>query len=451
MSRFIFKSDDWASRALAGSLLTMGLATPWPAAAQDADTPPLPTEDEPAEPIELELEPDVEALADEAIAQAALESELASARRFEVELAALLQPDGQLDTTQGDEALTKLASLATRCGILANSAMHDEVRLVLLGYQARALAALISLEPADPQQDPTRIEQLHDVAEQIGDLDLPGTEATADYWALLAAMANQAKSQASPAQQRALTEWSLSRYIDKHEADEDAAEYLLDTRLSLAQLMDQRGAQQEVLKLLEQIGKLPADSPRSQEIKRLRDSAARLGTPIQFESISTQLATWRASDHLGKPVLIHVYADQVEPSVRMIDMISRSIVEGTISGIAVVSLRIGEPIAASASPHWPTLPVQLEPKGVLDQLGVAALPTLAWLDEEGKLISIGTTAAVLDQLATITADDAEDPAEEAQDAEAIEAPEPQPEPKPELTEPEQPAEEDKEPTEQDTP
>ena len=121
-------------------------------------------------------------------------------------------------------------------------------------------------------------------------------------------------------------------------------------------------------------------------------------------------------------MLIHVYADRVEPSVRMIDVISRSIVEGSLSGITVVSLRVGEPVASSAAPPWPTLPVELEPKGVLDQLGVAALPTLAWLDEKGRLASIGTTPAVLDQLAALHPDEPDEKQASTPEQEAQQSP-----------------------------
>lgn len=356
-----------------------------------------------------ELTPVVQ-IDEEAAAKAALESELASARRFELELDALLLADGQLDIAQGG-ALTKLRSLATRCGILANSAMHDEVRLLLLTYQARALAAIASLETVDQEQTTDRMQQLHDTAQQIAALDLPSAAATAGYWLLVAEMDQLANSKQSPTKRRAAIERALATYIDNHQGDPQADEYLLDTRLSLAHLMDQRGAQRDVARQLNQIGKLPEDSPRLGEVKRLRNSIARLGTPLLYESLSTQLTAWRSSDHLGKPVLIHIYADSVKPSVRMIDVISRSIVEGTLSGIAVVSLRVGEPVASAAAPPWPTLPVQLEADGVLDQLGVTALPTLAWLDEQGRLASIGTNAAVLDQLAALRSKAAEKPEE----------------------------------------
>ena len=338
-------------------------------------------------------------------------SELASAERLGAELDVLLQPDGQLDTTNED-ALVKLENLATRCGILANSSVHPEARMMLLGFQARALAALASLESRS--QDPGRLDQLKEVAEQIGKLEAPGAKAMADYWSLPASLSPQASAKASPTERQANAEQVLADYIDAYRDDEHAAEYLLDTRLSLAQLMDRRGAQRDADRQIGLIGKLPPDSPRLQEMKHLRESIGRLGSPIRFESLSTRLVTWRSSDHLGKPVLIHVYADSVEPSVRMIDVISRSIVEGTLSGIAVVSLRVGDPIASTASPPWPTLPVQLEEGGVLDQLGVTAIPTLAWLDSQGQLASIGTTPAVLDQFGSIKPEPVEEDPEKTE-------------------------------------
>ena len=367
---------------------------------------------------------------DEAADLTALESELASAKRFEAELEALLLPNGQLDTAQ-DDAQIKLTSLATRCGILSNSAMHEEVRLVLLGYQARALSAMASVRPA---QDPGQAEQLNDVAQQIAAIELPGAASAADYWLLIAEMTQQASAKQSPTKRQARTVKALATFIRKHAQDPAAAEYLLDTRLALAELMDQRGDQPAVAKLLTDIGELPDDSPRLADTNRLAKSVQRIGTPIAFESISTQLTNWRSTDHIGKPVLIHVYADSVESSTRMIDVISRRIVGGTLSGIAVVSLRVGDAIAGSNAPPWPTLPMQLEPNGVLDQLGVVALPTLAWLDDQGNLASIGTTAAVLDRLDAIqspppiqapesdASDPSAEPASKATD-EAAEAPE----------------------------
>jgi hypothetical protein len=424
MSRYQSIKDRLSGIGLVVAMLALGLFVAAPAAAQPDDAALLgpindedklgaqaPPEQAPEQPVQ---DKDADADTDEAVSQSALESELASAKRFEVELDALLLPDGQLDTSLKD-AKIKLNSVATRCGILANSAMHDEVKLVLMGYQARALAALASIEPAEEDLD--RLEQLNDLAQQIAAIDLPGARAAADYWLLVAEMAHQGTSKQSPSTRQANIERALRVFIEMHHEEPAAAEYLLDTRLSLAQLLDQRGAQRDAVKQLNQIGKLPADSPRLVEIKRLRDSIARLGTKIDFESISTRLLDWHSSDHLGKPLLIHVYSDAVDPSVRLIDGISRRIVEGSLTDIAVVSLRVGDPVPGTNSPLWPTLPIQLERGGVLDRLGVTALPTLAWLDSEGRLAAIGTTAAVLNQIESLQAEPVDEAIEEENDTE----------------------------------
>lgn len=373
------------------------LAWAAPSDAQDAQVEQAEIEEPSIPDVTQDASPSQEEIDSE---RAALASELASAERFEVELNGLLLPNGQLNTSRPN-ALPKLRSLATRCGILANSAMHDEVRLVLLGYQARALSALSSQNPGDEGEDTGWIEQLNDTAQQIAAIGLPGAAATADYWLLIGEISQHTLSSLPPTQRQARIEQTLRVFIEKHADDPQANEYLLDARLVLARLMNQRGAQREVKTILKQLGDLPENSPRLGEVNRLNEIVDRLGTPIEFESVSTQLTRWRASDHAGKPLLIHVYADSVEPSVHMIDVISRSIVEGSLRGIAVVSLRIGEPIAGTNTPPWPTLPVELKADGVLGLLGVTALPTLAWVDETGKLAAIGTTSAVLDQLENI--------------------------------------------------
>lgn len=356
-----------------------------------------------------------------------LESELASARRMEVELQKLLLPDGQLNLALGDSPWTRLSNLSTRCGILANSAMHDETRMLLLGYQARALAALMPFQSTEQARARDPQKQLLVVAEQIRALALPGAEAAADYWSLLAELAELSRAKVSPARRQDAAEQALAAYVQVHQGNEQAREFLLDTRLSLARLMDQRGAQRDATQQINLMGKLPANSPRLNDIRQLRESISRLGKPIDFESISTQLVAWRSADHLGKPVLIHVYADSVDASVRMIDVISRSIVQGSLSGIAVVSLRVGEPIAGSILPPWPTLPVQAEPGGVLDELGVASLPTLVWLDREGRLASIGSTSAVLNQLAQLQPSKPGDEGQQAPESSSDLEPAPTPE------------------------
>ena len=403
---------------MAVAALTL-LASPYVVLAQDETAP----NNEPAvsEPGMTDEEIAEQQAAREQAEADALASELASAQRMKEQLDAALLPDGRVGADTRDEVVTRLAGLVTRCGVLANSAMYDQTRLALLGYQARALAALAPLENTEqgPGQS-SRLEQLREVAEQIRQLDVPNAEPTGDYWHLLADLAVSAQAGGTVAARQALAEELLISYIEANAGKPAATEFLIDTRLSLARMMDERGDQRGAAELLDAIGKLPKNSPRQAEVKQLRKSIERLDTPIQFESVTSRLEVWRSADHIGKPVLIHVYADTAEPSVQMIESINEIIGSGLLSGIAIVSLRVGEPVAGTTTPPWPTLPVQLEKGGVLDQLGVTSLPTLAWLDSKGRLASIGHTISVLEQH---PADNAE-PAEV--DAEGVDASEPDP-------------------------
>lgn len=261
------------------------------------------------------------------------------------------------------------------------------------------LASLARLDRAaeGDAQKPDWLGQLRAVAAQARALDLDQADATADYWLLLADLSETAEIAASDGARQKLAELLLTGYIDRYHRVPAAAEFVADARLSFAQLLDQHGDQKGVAKQLAMIGELSEDSPRLEEARQLIERVERIGTPIRFEAVTTRGVVWNTKDHLGSPVLIHIYADSVEPSVKMMTQIQRAIDNKTLGGIRIVSLRIGEPSAEVSPPRWPVVPVALDPGGVLEQMGVQALPTLAWLDAEGKLISIGYTTGVLSE------------------------------------------------------
>jgi len=331
---------------------------------------------------------------------AGLEDELSNAMRLRAELDALLTADGRLRIEAGESGPARLAGLATRCEVLINSAVNDRTRGVLLGCKARALAALTQFEyaanPAGSGQ--LRLGQLRAVADQISALDLPSAAPASDYWQLLADLADTERSNASPRSKRALAEELLAGYIEHYADLPVGIEYVADVRLSLARILDERGDQLAAADQLDHIGALSADDPRTAEVERLRSRAERVGTPIAFEGLTTRLNYWQSARYLGKPILVHVYADSVASSVALIEQMSQAIAEGELVDCTVVSLRLGEPVPATPEPEWPVLPVDLNPGGVLDRLGVDALPTLVWIDAQGRLASIGYIPAVLDQM-----------------------------------------------------
>lgn len=311
----------------------------------------------------------------------------------------------------------KLEQLATRCALLANSVSDDEERFELLSYRARSLSLLIRLDselsvaPAEEKATVKRdwLAQLRGVAEQIKQLADIRSYYAGDYWRLLANLAaarrdaigapdQQADPQKLLAQSHARAERFLQTYLSRYADVLEAAEYITDARLALAKLYDDRGDQAAAARQLGMIGQLPETSPRYAQTQRLRERIARIGQPVAIDAITTDLINWRSQDHAGRPVLIHIYADSLDPPATLTQALQDRIASRSLGGFSIVSLRVGEALADTPAPPWPVVPVSLETDGLLDQLGIDALPTLLWLNPQGQLASIGHTLAVLDQM-----------------------------------------------------
>lgn len=316
------------------------------------------------------------------------------------QLSEQLSAEGRLSTKEHVDATSSLTDLAAHCQIFAASASSEQARLELLTCRARALSALawLASQQGDIEKAAVAGDSLREVIGQMRSTQAEHARVVSDYWQLLLDIAEVSDSPASVEVTQGLVEQLLSAYIDQYASNDNAQEWVADVRLSLAQLMDERGDQRGAVQQLDAMGALPDGGPRQQAAALLRARAGRIGMPVTFEAVSTGLVLWRVADHAGAPVLIHVYADTVLPSVAIVKDIRQAIDRGALGGVSIVSLRIGEPAPDVAAPPWPVLPVQLTPGGVLDRLGIEALPALVWLDRQGKLASIGHHIAVIDQL-----------------------------------------------------
>lgn len=392
--------------ALLGPVATYAQDQPRDAPSSDEQpqTPPKEEGDTPAPGPDPDAVPDPDPDPDleDQVDPISLRKELDSARRLAEQVDELLTDEGRLSPDAGQEGLARLKSLVTRCEVMGNSTVNDRPRALLLATQARALAALSRIEEprgkADNAIAPQRIDQLRQTAQQIGALDLPAAEPTSGYWQLLSELDTNARSRASITSRQALAEQQLRGYIRQHKDDPMANEFVVDARLSLARLLDQRGDQFGAGKQLKAIGVLDEESPRAVEVQQLTARTQLIGQAIELEAVTTQLQLWRLSDQKGSPLLVHVYADAVEPSVAMIQQVQRIIATRALGGFRLVSIRVGEPVQGTVVPPWPTLPLDPKPGGVLEQMGVDRLPTLIWVDPQGRLASIGHTLAVLDQM-----------------------------------------------------
>ena len=342
--------------------------------------------------------------------QFALADELAGAVRLRSEIDEVLVGQDKGDGDDHPSMEARLAGFAVRCEVLADHAQADHAKAILLSCEARVNAALVYLQdPAMQRVLASRLAQLRSAAQAMRGLSAPHAQTDADYWELVANLAQAAHLQAGVEARQALAEKLLGSFIQTYKDEPSADDYVVDARLSLAQVLDDRGDQAGVRKQLEQVGELPSDSPRAEQARLLRASVARIGKKVRIEGVTTRVSVWKLSDFAGQPVLLHLYADAVEPSVAMIQTIREAIEQGKLGGAAVASLRIGESIEGAPSTPWPTLPIDLEPGGVLERLGVTELPALVWIDAQGRIASIGHTAATLDQMPGHAAEDTPGP------------------------------------------
>lgn len=377
-----------------------------PAAAPAAETPEPKPEVEPEPETDTNPEAPATRSEDELVRaiRAQLEQLLANPYQAPASEQAPAQPPSETGAqprhqTRGLARTAGLESIATRCEVLANNAADEAMRLSLLDLRARALAELARLwgtRPA-PERGKDWLARLRAVGVLIQTIDHPHAQPIGAYWQLLAEIARLPEA-GEPLQARQEQAQRLLRAYIRSYADDDAAtERLADARLSLAQLLDERGDQAGAARQLGAIGELPPRGPRDRQARPIRERIARIGAPVRLDGVSTDTQRWDLDDHAGSPVLIHIYADAVEPSVKMIQQVRDAIEDQSLGGFSIVSLRVGEARPGTPTPPWPVLPVELKPGGVLDQLGIDALPTLIWLDDKGRLASIGNNIAVLDQ------------------------------------------------------
>lgn len=350
-----------------------------------------------------------------------LEMELDSANRVSDQLDTLLAK-AKPRSKPFEDSLIKLAA---RCQVIANSVMSDQAKLILLSARCRALAALSLFKTGESpaQTRAERLARLRSAAGTIGSLIADGARASSDYWLLtadLADLADNADAADTLADRQAKAEKLINAYLYKYAQSPQAGaattrQHLADARLSLARLLDQRGDQPAAAKQLDAIDKLiklDKTNPRTKEVHRLRARAKLIGKPAKLQGVSTQVEVWKLAEQLGSTVLIHVYADKVPSSVKMIGQIQAvlpTLATQAKGGLRIVSVRVGKADATATAPSWPTLPIELDNIKVLSDLGVNALPTLIWIDPQGKVAAIGHTLAVLDQMPKAPAPDPADP------------------------------------------
>lgn len=328
----------------------------------------------------------------------------ATARELERELSGLIGPDGLPIALGPGPVREALRDVATRCELLAHGTGEPIALEVLYASEARVYNALVQDAAAhgEPVDVARGLAQLRDAARRLGDLDTPSAATAGAYWQMLADLIDANRTIDNAADRRVLVREMVSRFVEEYGdvpgQDGPDSEYVLDARVALARLMDEAGQQQAAIEALGPLTDLSEDDPRYEQVQAVVAHHALLGREVELELPASDGGAWRLSDHAGKPVLVHVFAQGVGDSGESVPALRRGIAEARLGGYAVVSLHVGTLIPGRALPPWPTALVEPGRRGVLDALGVDAVPMYVWLDHAGRVAAIGRTLDVVRQI-----------------------------------------------------
>ena len=319
-----------------------------------------------------------------------------------------LGPDGLPSAWGSPEVRDALLAIADRCGRLLRGVQDPPARRVLYECQARVYNALAQDAAAhgDLAAAARHLGRLRTASDGLDGIGSPAARVAAGYWRLSADLIDANRTLDDPASLRRITRELLGRYLAGYagvRADALATAYLDDARVSLARLLDEAGRQQAAVQALGDLaGARPGDL-RYEQVAAVVARHAKIGSQVDLSLPGLDGRIWHSADLAGQPVLLHVFAQGAERSAGSISVLSEAIAAGGRGGFAVVSLHVGPLDLAGALPPWPVLVVEAEARGALASLGVDAVPVYLWVDEKGRLASIGRTPEAVDGMFPLSA------------------------------------------------
>ena len=318
------------------------------------------------------------------------------AAEIQESLALLLEAQGLLTPEDEPGPLVQIQAL---CSLTLRIADDPQAQRLLLELQARVFSALAQHAVANGRsvQAAHRVRDMRTAAQQLAQTQAPDADLAGAYWLLLADMVDANRTIFDLAGRRTFARESLGRYLSRHDPESNSAsDYVIDVRLSLAQMLDESGDQPAAAEVIAPLGDLSLDPAREAQLQALEQRQALIGREIDLALPAMRSKQdWLSADQLGQPLLIHVYAEGIGESADSVDRMQTAVRDMGSGGFAIVSLHVGQVAPGQALPPWPTAMVLPQQASVLDELGVDAVPAWIWLDEQGVVTSVGKTLEVL--------------------------------------------------------
>lgn len=177
-----------------------------------------------------------------------------------------------------------------------------------------------------------------------------------------------------------------------------------DVKLALLRLYDQRGQSEEACTLAAALRK-DAEQRKNQviidELDRWYGYCDALGNVLDAAVTTTDGKRWTSKDQVGKVVVIHFFADWYPRSIQSVIDLRR--VQEDIGGdnLSVLSVDLsGSGLHGKAADaiNWPICSAAPGPQTLRKTFSVQSLPRYVVIDREGKIVSIGSSLVMLDQV-----------------------------------------------------
>jgi tetratricopeptide (TPR) repeat protein len=238
--------------------------------------------------------------------------------------------------------------------------------------------------------------------------EVPGADAFGDFWLLQADLFNirQLPLDLDSRQRQAIgrLERFIREQISGRLSDSDTRRAVVrDARLALLALYDSRGQSRRARDLYEQI--INIDPHLAVTLADSFGYLAHLGEPVDFTVTTHRGQSWSLQQHQGHVVIIHFWSDAFEPSEQVFDALRGAFEQYRDQRLALLSVNVGGPTrTVTGRAAWPTAYVSIEAAQGLHRLGIWALPRFMLLDRHGRLIAVGSSTTMLDQVGALVAE-----------------------------------------------
>ncbi|MEX1089823.1 MAG: hypothetical protein WEC36_11455 [Phycisphaeraceae bacterium] len=335
--------------------------------------------------------------------------------RVQAELESALVALGLPDEATRKAAAQQLDRLAQTSASLATLSPLPDDKLAARNLELQAYNTLAqqAQQDAQPAEVNRRVAQMRQTVDDVKQSTDPQAQALGEFWNLQADLVQINQSGQSQDGRQKAAIGRLERFLARPEAvGQNTLGHGItgQAALTLLRLYDQRGMSDKACRLAEQLARDPECEP---QVKAALEEGfaccAALGQRFDANLATRDGGTWKSSQHLGRFVLIHFYADWFAPGAEDLEALRAARQRpGNKPALTILSVCVATPAGkaqdqpaapkAMAGIDWPIYDEGPQQVSLSRMFAVRSLPRYVLLDRLGRVMAIGGSPAILEQI-----------------------------------------------------